>query len=197
MVVPGRAAVSYGRGTSAVMVGRPGHVGTGIRFTVRARGCQDGADAHLPPLAPLHLQGAWGGGRGGVLRTPRAFQQESTLDPRQSAGRVRERELYIDNLLVRIHFIIVMIRWTGLAPGELKFPFPGSLTCTFLAKGVELFGTVPLNGGDLLGCFPQVKISANWAFAQNCLKVGICTRGKSFSRNSPYQHADVVGGWTA
>jgi len=29
---------------------------------------------------------------------------------------VRERELCIDNLLVRIHFNIVMIRWTGLAP---------------------------------------------------------------------------------
>ena len=38
----------------------------------------------------------------------------------------------IDNLLVRIHFTIVMIRWTGLAPWELEFPFPGSLTATFL-----------------------------------------------------------------
>ena len=28
------------------------------------------------------------------------------------------RECFIDNLLVRIHFIIVMIRWTGLAPWE-------------------------------------------------------------------------------
>jgi len=28
----------------------------------------------------------------------------------------REREFFVDNLLVRIHFIIVMIRWTGLAP---------------------------------------------------------------------------------
>ena len=28
----------------------------------------------------------------------------------------RERDFFIDNLLVRIHFIIVMIRWTGLAP---------------------------------------------------------------------------------
>ena len=37
------------------------------------------------------------------------------------------REFCIDNLLVRIHFIIVMIRWTGLAP----FPFPGSLTSTY------------------------------------------------------------------
>ena len=29
-----------------------------------------------------------------------------------------EREFVIDNLLVRIHSIIVMIRWTGLAPWE-------------------------------------------------------------------------------
>ena len=41
-------------------------------------------------------------------------------------------EFFIDNLLVRIHFIVVMIRWTGLAPRELEFPFPGSLTSTFL-----------------------------------------------------------------
>ena len=33
-----------------------------------------------------------------------------------------EREFFIDNLLVRIHFIIVMIRWTGLAPWEFEFP---------------------------------------------------------------------------
>ena len=36
-----------------------------------------------------------------------------------------EREFVIGNLLVRIHFIIVMIRWTGLAPWEFEFPFPG------------------------------------------------------------------------
>jgi len=29
-----------------------------------------------------------------------------------------EKEIFIDNLLVRIHFIMVMIRWTGLAPWE-------------------------------------------------------------------------------
>jgi len=40
----------------------------------------------------------------------------------------REREFFIDNLLVRIHFIIVMVWWTGLAPWEFEFPFPGSLT---------------------------------------------------------------------
>ena len=43
-----------------------------------------------------------------------------------------EREFVVDNLLVRIHFIIVMNRWTGLAPWELELPFPGSLTSTFL-----------------------------------------------------------------
>jgi len=34
----------------------------------------------------------------------------------------RERVFFIDKLLVRIHFIIVMIGWTGLAPWELNFP---------------------------------------------------------------------------
>jgi len=38
----------------------------------------------------------------------------------------RER-VFIDNLLVRIHVIIVMIRWIGLAPWEFECPFPGSL----------------------------------------------------------------------
>ena len=36
-----------------------------------------------------------------------------------------ETDFFIDNLLVRIHFIIKMIRWTGLAPWEFEFPFPG------------------------------------------------------------------------
>ena len=31
-----------------------------------------------------------------------------------------EREFFIDNLLVGIHFIIVMIRWNGLAPWEFE-----------------------------------------------------------------------------
>jgi len=35
-----------------------------------------------------------------------------------------EREFLIDNLLVRTHFIIVMIGWTGLAPWEFEFIFP-------------------------------------------------------------------------
>ena len=53
----------------------------------------------------------------------------------QSTGRLpnRERGFFIDNLLVRVHFIIVMIRWTGLGPWEFQSPFPGTLTSTFLA----------------------------------------------------------------
>jgi len=46
--------------------------------------------------------------------------------------RVPERDFFIDNLLVRNHFIIVMIRWTGLAPWEFEFRFPGSLASTYL-----------------------------------------------------------------
>ena len=38
-----------------------------------------------------------------------------------------EREFFIDNLLVRIHLIILMTGWTGLAPWEFEFSFPGSL----------------------------------------------------------------------
>ena len=39
----------------------------------------------------------------------------------------RQREFFVDNLTVRIHLIIVMVWWTGLAPWEAEFPFPGSL----------------------------------------------------------------------
>ena len=53
----------------------------------------------------------------------------------QRGGAGGEREFFIDNLLVRIYFIAVMIRWTGLAPWEFEFPFPGSLTSTFLTGG--------------------------------------------------------------
>ena len=38
--------------------------------------------------------------------------------------RVVERNFFIDNLLVRIHFISEMISWTGLAPWQFEFPFP-------------------------------------------------------------------------
>jgi len=39
-----------------------------------------------------------------------------------------EGKFFIDNLLARNHFIIVMIRWIGLAPWGFEFPIPRSLT---------------------------------------------------------------------
>jgi len=37
----------------------------------------------------------------------------------------------MDDLLVRIQFVVVLIRWTGLAPWDFGFPFPGSRISTF------------------------------------------------------------------
>ena len=42
-------------------------------------------------------------------------------------GLTSEREFLIDNLLVRIHSIIVMIRWSGLAQWELNSLFQVAL----------------------------------------------------------------------
>ena len=45
-----------------------------------------------------------------------------------------ERDFFIDNLLLQIHFVIEMIWWSGLAPWEFEFPFPGSITSTFQGR---------------------------------------------------------------
>ena len=62
---------------------------------------------------------------------------------------VLQREFFIDNLLVRIHVIIGMNRWTGLAPWEFEFPFPGSLTSTFLVHASPLL-SIALDCSGLL-----------------------------------------------
>jgi len=74
----------------------------------------------------------------------------------------KERDYFIDNQLVRIRFVILMIRWTGLAPWECEFPFPFSLSCTFLVvpetscrKSAKL-SSVRLNMGSSI----QRKISS-------------------------------------
>ena len=43
-----------------------------------------------------------------------------------------ERKFSIGNLLLLIHFIIEMICWTGLAPGDFEIPVPGSLISVYL-----------------------------------------------------------------
>jgi len=45
----------------------------------------------------------------------------------QDVRSLSEIEFFIDNLLVRVHFIIVMITWTGLAPREFEFLFQVAL----------------------------------------------------------------------
>ena len=45
---------------------------------------------------------------------------------------MRETEFFVDNPLVRIHFIIVMSRWTSPAPWKFELLCPGSLTSTLL-----------------------------------------------------------------
>ena len=60
------------------------------------------------------------------------FELDGSVMGRARMQQDREREFIIDNLLVRIHLIIVMIWWTGFAPREFEFPFPGSLISTFL-----------------------------------------------------------------
>ena len=42
----------------------------------------------------------------------------------------QEREFFIDDLQVRIRFIVEMIWWTGLAPWEFESSFPGGLIST-------------------------------------------------------------------
>ena len=64
----------------------------------------------------------------------------------------RERKFFIDNLLARIHCIIVMIMWTGLAPWEFAFPFPGSLTSIFLAPAEVAVSKLTMSGS----CCSQV-----------------------------------------
>ena len=48
----------------------------------------------------------------------RAFSCVARLAAKRAEASGAEREFFIDNLLVRIHFIIEMIWWTGLAPWE-------------------------------------------------------------------------------
>ena len=49
-------------------------------------------------------------------RTPPAQSPPRARPGQLSLRRKEEREFFIDNLLVRIHYIVEMILWTGLAP---------------------------------------------------------------------------------
>ena len=66
--------------------------------------------AHLNPMGPC---------------TP---SQQTSIEAKTATIHA-ERQFVIDNLVVRIHFINVMIRWTGLAPWEFENNAPPARLC--------------------------------------------------------------------
>ena len=64
-----------------------------------------------PPGGPETLQQ-----EGYMEQRPHTPTRVGTSISRRISSHNREREFFIDNLLVRVHFILVMLRWTGLAP---------------------------------------------------------------------------------
>ena len=63
-----------------------------------------------------------------------------------------------------------MIRWTGLAPWEFEFPFPGSLTSTFLCSGLD---DLLLRGEEAFGVLFLVAQARDRAF--DCRQVHLCS----------------------
>ena len=53
-------------------------------------------------------------------------------------------EFFIKNVLVRIHFVIRMILWTGLAPWEFEFTFLGSRISTRTHLALRQHTTSPV-----------------------------------------------------
>ena len=85
---------------------------------------------------PRALWWSWGGGLFLMSEVP--LQYDPAVQRFSLLNTKTEREFFIDNLLVRIHFIIVMISWTGLAPWDFQFSFPDRLTFTFLAQHEDI-----------------------------------------------------------
>ena len=73
--------------------------------------------------------------------------------------RAGEREFLVDNLLVRILFFILMIRWTGLAPWEFEFPFPDHLW----AGEVDYRGTSLIRNRPPLGTYSSICLGPHGA----------------------------------
>jgi hypothetical protein len=69
-----------------------------------------------------------------------------------------EREFVIHNLLVRIHFIIVMIGRIGFAPQESESSFSGSRISTFLVAHCRARG-LRTSAFDVVGSTPLASSS--------------------------------------
>ena len=118
-----------------------------------------------------------------------------------------KRELSIDNLQVRIHFVIGMIRWTGLASLAFEFPFPGSRTSAFLKTSTSHLQTkhvwpmrVRLMGGQLQNQMrtftrkagpesgPGCLVCAEFARQRQPSAVGICKDSPPSTASHPPAH---------
>ena len=86
-----------------------------------------------------------------------------------------QRDFFIDSLLVRIHFIIVMMRWTGLAPWEFEFR-----ACSVEVRGVR--SGVPQSRCALRWC-PARTAPICSALRGNC--AGSTIQGAGFRVQGP------------
>ena len=71
---------------------------------------------------------------GAELQNFTALPGSGTQTRRRVHAWLTQREVFIDNLLVRTDFVIEMIWWTGLAPEKFEFSFSGSVIFTFLLR---------------------------------------------------------------
>ena len=99
-----------------------------------------------------------------VIR-PHTMSLVASLHPRDL--RHREGEFFIDNLLVRIQFIIVMIRWIRLAPWEFEFPVPAPCHWLPLAAPPSPASHTKCGTHGVLGSHMQTLIIYNLGFNQN------------------------------
>ena len=82
----------------------------------------------------------------------------------------QESEFFVDNLLVRIHFIIEMIWWTGLSPWEFELPFPGSLISTFLCF-CGVIEPTGVNTGRAMNLRSNGVLNEAWSFVDTAVLV--------------------------
>jgi len=109
-------------------------------------------------------------------RAERAVMQHARGSPHPT-----QREFFIDNLLVRIHFIIVTIRWTGLAPSEFESVGSAALPhrfCRYSTRG-------SLAGLSVLWCSTHVAHRIPHSGTTSCLSsLLMCTTGRRIPASS-------------
>ena len=81
------------------------------------------------------------------------------------ACRLQGKEFFMNNLLARIHFIIEMIWWTGLAPWEFEFPFPGILTSTLLTTESSRWSRRSRGSGAVGSQYTTLSLSIHNSFS--------------------------------